>query len=213
MLARVLQYIFFLLIVHPVVLIVIGLTIRNQERLPKKGPAIIAANHNSHLDTVVLMSLYPLRMVHRLRPAAAADYFLSNKWIAWFSTNIIGIVPIERKRVDRSKDPLQNLVDVLNAGSILIFFPEGSRGEPEQLSEFKTGIARLAERNPDAEVVPVFLRGLGKVLPKGDFLPVPFFGEVNVGMPMRWDGDRDRFMEEYTQQMEQLNKEVDRFGA
>ena len=212
MIGRVLQYLFFLLIVHPVVLILIGLNVRNRERLPRKGPAIIAANHNSHLDTVVLMSLYPLRRVHRLRPAAAADYFLRNKVLSWFSTNIIGIIPVDRNRANRTSDPLDGMVEALNQGDIIMFFPEGSRGEPEQLSEFKSGIARLAERNPDALVIPVFLRGLGKILPKGDFVPIPFFCEVNVGIPMRWTGDRPRFMAEYTKQMEQLNKDIERFG-
>lgn len=212
MISRILQILFFLLVVHPIVLVVIGLNVRNRERLPKKGPAIIAANHNSHLDTVVLMSLYPLKMLHRLRPVAAADYFLRSTWLSWFTQNIIGIVPIERRRSERTGDPLAALVKTLEAGDILIFFPEGSRGEPEKLSEFKSGIAHLAERYPNATVTPVFLRGLGKILPKGDFLPVPFFCEVNVGTAMAWRGDASHFMEEYTRQMEHLDKEVDRFG-
>ena len=212
MIGRVLQYLFFLFVVHPIVLIVIGLNVRDREVLPKRGPAVLAANHNSHLDTVVLMSLYPLRRVHHLRPLAAADYFLSNPWIAWFSQTIIGIVPVDRRRKDRSADPLAGAESVLEQGEILIMFPEGSRGEPGKLSEFKSGIARLAERKPDVPIIPVFLGGLDKILPKGDFLPVPFFCEVNVGQPMLWEGDQTRFMDTYTKEMERLAQEMEQIG-
>lgn len=212
MIGRALQYLFFLLVVHPIVLIVIGLNVRNRERLPKKGPAIIAANHNSHLDTVVLMSLYPLRYVHRLRPLAAADYFLRTPFLAWFSQTIIGIVPVDRQRKDRAVDPLAGAEAVLKADEILIMFPEGSRGEPGQLSAFKNGIARLAERQQDVPIIPVFLSGLDKILPKGDFLPVPFFCEVNVGTPMRWQGNQKEFMDAFTKEMETLAVEMANIG-
>lgn len=212
MIARILQYIFFLLVVHPIVLIVIGLNVRNREHLPKRGPAIIAANHNSHLDTMVLMSLYPLRHVHLLRPLAAADYFLRTKFLSWFSRNIIGIVPVDRKRKDRAEDPLAGAEKVLKNSEILIMFPEGSRGEPGQLSEFKSGIARLAERQQSVPIIPVFLSGLDKILPKGDFLPVPFFCEVNVGTPMHWEGDQKKFMDAFTKEMELLAEEMDHIG-
>lgn len=192
---RLLRLLFVLLVARPVTLFVLGLNIRNRERLPVRGPAIVAANHNSHLDTLVLLSLFPLRDIHRVRPAAAADYFLSKPWLAWFSRNFIGIVPVTRDGANRHRDPLNECHEILARGDVLIIFPEGTRGEPEAMQKLKSGIAHLAMRCPEATVVPVFMHGLGRAMPKGECLLVPFFCDVFVGEPMRWNGDRRGFME------------------
>jgi 1-acyl-sn-glycerol-3-phosphate acyltransferase len=182
--------------------------VRHRERLPKAGPAMIVANHNSHLDTLVLMTLFPPRLLDRLRPAAAIDYFLKNRWLAWFALNIIGIIPVARKRDRKEDDPLEGCHRFLEQGGIVIFFPEGSRGEPEKLSAFRSGIYFLARRHPTATIVPVFLHGLGKALPRGDFLLVPFFIDVFVGEPLAIDrDDKDAFMAELDRRMQALAAE------
>jgi 1-acyl-sn-glycerol-3-phosphate acyltransferase len=202
-----LRYLFFLLIVRPLMLIGLGVNLRHGERLPANGPAIVIANHNSHLDTLVLMSLFPQRVLHRLRPVAAADYFLKRRDLAWFALNIVGIIPVVREVRASHSDPLAACDAALGDGAILILFPEGQRGEPEKPGAFKTGIAHLARRHPAVPIVPVFLHGLGKVLPRGEILPVPFFVDVFIGEAMNWGGDRASFMAELDRRMHALAAE------
>ncbi|MFD1435728.1 lysophospholipid acyltransferase family protein [Kroppenstedtia eburnea] len=204
-----LRWLFSLLIVRPLTLIVLGIHIRHRERLPEKGPAILVANHNSHLDTLVMMTLFPLRMLNRIRPVAAADYFLKNRWLAWFSLNIMHIIPLRRKGGQKSRDLFQGITTALAQGDLVILYPEGSRGEPERLQKYKSGIYHLARECPDVPIYPIFMHGLGKALPKGDPILVPFFCDVFVGEPFRWQEDRQAFMEELNLRMAELAGEGD----
>ncbi len=190
----VLRLAFFLLIVKPFLLLAVGINVRGRNRLPVAGPALIVANHNSHLDALVLMALLPLRLLPRARPAASAEYFLGNRWRAWFATRVIGIIPVAASGGRSRAEALGPVRDALTAGDIVIFFPEGTRGEPERLGQLKTGIVWLVQQAPNLPVCPIRLHGLGKVLPKGDWLPVPFFCDAWVGEPLRWEGDPSRFM-------------------
>ena len=178
---RLFKILFFGLLVKPIVLIVLGLNIRFRNKLPMQGPAVIAANHNSHLDTLVLISLYPLSKIHKLRPVAAADYFLKKRWLAWISLSVIGIIPITRSSTDDRQHLFDQCHQALDQGDILILFPEGTRGQPEQSSPLKKGIYHLVKDREDTLITPVLMHGLGRSLPRGEALFVPFVCDVVVG--------------------------------
>ncbi len=192
---HILRFVFFALFIRPLVFVFIGLSIRDRDKLPSHGPAIMVANHNSHLDTMVMMSLFPMHFLPKLRPVAAADYFLKSGWMSWFSKEIIGVIPISRQAREEGEDPFAEVSAALGRGEIVILFPEGTRGAPEQMQEIKKGISHLVADHPEVPVVPVFFRGLGKAMPKGSWLPVPFFCDVLVGDRVSWPGDREGFME------------------
>jgi 1-acyl-sn-glycerol-3-phosphate acyltransferase len=189
------RLIFLMLIGRPIARLMTGADVIGRGKLPLKGPAIIAANHNSHVDTVLMLTIFPPRALPWLRPAAAADYFLKDPVIGWFSRNIIGIVPVSRNRAGSGEDVLAPARQALAEGAIVIIFPEGTRGTAtDEMAQLKSGVARLAEAFPAAPVFPVWIEGAGRVLPKGAAIPVPMNCTVLVGDPIAWTGAREPFM-------------------
>lgn len=134
-------------------------------RLPSTGPAIVIANHNSHLDTAALLAALDRRAVPSTRPVAAADYFLGGRIRTWFFTRFVQIVPIDRSHA--TADPLAGACEALAGQTILIVFPEGTRGIPGEVGPFRRGIAELADRHPLVPIIPVHIRGCAEALPKG----------------------------------------------
>jgi 1-acyl-sn-glycerol-3-phosphate acyltransferase len=201
---------FFALVVRPVMMIALGTNVRRVELLPQQGPAIIVANHNSHLDCFALMNVLGLSRLPHVRPVAAADYFMTRPLRRWFATQIVGIIPIDRKKTrrDDGKHPLEPISEVIRDDGIVLLFPEGTRGEPEQMDTFQTGVAHLARRHPDVPIIPVFMHGLGKALPKGEALLVPFFCDMFVGTPLPKGLEKQAFMNALDKSMEQLSAEV-----
>jgi len=180
-----LKYLFFLLCVKPFVHVVLGISVKNSENLPRKGPAILIANHTSHIDTLVLMCLFSTSQLLKVHPVAAADYFFNTKFRAFIFRTLIGAIPVKRERAKNSKeDVFAEANQHLKNEHILIIYPEGTRSLDGEIREFKTGAAHLAKTNPDVPVIPIFINGPGKVMPKADFLPVPFICDVYIGTPM-----------------------------
>lgn len=191
-----LKLLFFAIIVKPLVLIGLGLNIINRPKLPQKGSAVIVANHTSHLDTLVLMSLYPLSVINHIRPVAAADYFMKNRYMRWFSTRCIDIIPIDRQVMKAPDQLFAECHRALENQEILILFPEGTRSITEERDfKLKRGIHLMISKYPEIPVIPVILRGLGKALPKGEALFVPFNCDVIVGDSLPYHADSKLYLQ------------------
>lgn len=159
-------------------------------------PRVYFANHTSNLDFVVLWATLP--RAHRLktRAAAAHDYWTASPLRRWIAMRVFNVVLIERKHVTRSNNPIEQLAAVLGAGESIIIFPEGGRTTGSAMGAFKSGLYHLAQRHPEAELVPVFIENLNRVLPKGEVLAIPLICTVTFGAPIRMlpDEDRDAFL-------------------
>lgn len=188
---RFLRWIFTLCIAYPVVWIWLGVRVSGRKKLPVEGPAIIVANHNSHLDVLTLFTLFPLSTLVNVQPVAAAEYFLRNKVIGWFALKVIGIIPVYRGA--HQANPLQSCVDALAAKKIVIIFPEGTRGEPGKFSEIKSGIWHLSKQCHEVPIIPVYMHGLDRSMGKGQKIPVPFFIDIFIDEPLFYDADKVTF--------------------
>jgi 1-acyl-sn-glycerol-3-phosphate acyltransferase len=158
-----------------------GAHYRRRSSVPK-GPCIVVANHNSHLDAPLLMTMFPIRRIAHIHPVAAADYFGKTAWrrtMVMIGMNAMGI----ERTAAPGRDVLQPTIEALEAGESLIFFPEGSRGTPGVIGSFKPGIGKIVKSVPGVLVVPVFLAGAERSLPRGESVPVPLGIDVIIGKP------------------------------
>ncbi|WP_108662298.1 lysophospholipid acyltransferase family protein [Acuticoccus kandeliae] len=179
---------------RPVLWLLFGLSVGGRENLPRKGPAIVAANHNSHMDIIFLLSAFDRRAIDYVSPIGAADYFMRTPLLRFLALRVIGVLPIERRVGRGTADPLDGAREALRAGRILIIFPEGTRGLPEEMGALKSGLTKLV-RETGAPVVPVYLQGAGRILPRGARLPVPFSCTMLVGEALPAGRDRAETMQ------------------
>jgi 1-acyl-sn-glycerol-3-phosphate acyltransferase len=92
---------------------------------------------------------------------------------------------------------IEEMADAMGSENSLILFPEGTRGTGEKIGPFRSGLYHLALRRPDVELVPAYLDNLNRILPKGEFLPVPMLSLLTFGKPIQVepDEDKDAFLE------------------
>src|SRR5205807_2942653 len=91
---------------------------------------------------------------------------------------------IDRDEIKVHQSPVDLMIREIGATNSLIVFPEGSRNPGEDLQEFKSGLYYLSKKRPDLELVPVYIDNLNRVLPRGEFLPVPLLSCITIGPPM-----------------------------
>ncbi|HET9690605.1 MAG TPA: lysophospholipid acyltransferase family protein [Acidimicrobiales bacterium] len=157
--------------------------VRGLDRLASLDePVVFAANHASHVDTPLVLSVLPEPWRHRTVVAGAADYFFDTRAKAAASALVIGAVPIERTRISRAST--YQLQALLADRWSLVIFPEGGRSPDGWGRPHEPGAAWLAVRAGVA-VVPLHIEGTRRVLPRGTSRPSPGRTTVTFGRPLR----------------------------
>ncbi|MBW3634587.1 MAG: 1-acyl-sn-glycerol-3-phosphate acyltransferase [Chloroflexi bacterium] len=164
-----------------------GPSVHCVEDRPCRGQCIFFANHGSHLDFVVLWSVLPEDLRARTRPVAARDYWEAGRLRQYLATRVFRAVLVDRQggTLGQLRAQMDHLIEALDAGDSLILFPEGTRGSGQEIGSFKSGLDYLARQRPDIDLVPVHLHNLDRIMPKGEFLPVPQLSRITFGSPLR----------------------------
>ena len=163
---------------------------------PNAAQRIFFANHASHGDFVLLWASLPPWLRRHTRPVAGADYWNRSALRRFIGGRVFRAVLIDRERKvspseARSPDPIEQMVAALANGDSLIIFPEGTRNTTDAvLLPFKSGLFHLAAKYPRAELVPVWINNLARVMPKGQLVPIPLLCTVTFGAALpRIDGE------------------------
>ena len=173
-------------ILTPIFLVLFRVKVEGREHIPKKGPAVLAANHQSFCDSFFL----PLVVRRRVTFLAKAEYFDSAK-TAWFF-RAAGQIPIRRTGGSTSERALETArVDVLGKGRILGLYPEGTRSMDQYVHKGRTGVTRLS-RECGVPIIPVGIMGTVEVQPVNAKFMRPFKTvTIRFGPPMQMDPPED----------------------
>ena len=150
---------------------------------PKAEQRIYFANHQSHLDWVLIWAALPTELRATTRPIAARDYWTSSPFKHWITREVFNAVYVSRQRTD-DQDPLEPLIEALSHGDSLVIFPEGTRSNKGEPQAFKGGLYHLAEQFPEVQLIPVWIDNVQRVMPKGEVVPVPILCTATFGAPM-----------------------------
>jgi 1-acyl-sn-glycerol-3-phosphate acyltransferase len=162
---------------------------------------IYFGNHSSHLDFIVIWAALPPRLRHYVRPVAGRDYWEQSAVRRYFATKVFRAVLIDRGGApgegsrDAASASVRRMADEMALRHSLIVFPEGTRSLNGEVGPFKSGLFHLFRLRPDAELIPVYLKNLNRILPKGEILPVPMLSRVVFGprLAVTTDQSKDEF--------------------
>jgi 1-acyl-sn-glycerol-3-phosphate acyltransferase len=183
------------LLIGPVIRVASRPVVEGLDNVPKHGPVILASNHLSFADNIVIPVLVPRKVTF----LAKAEYFegrgLKGLLSRWFFSGL-GHVPVQRGRGRAAQEALDTARGVLAAGGAFGIYPEGTRSRDGRLHRGRTGVARLA-LTTGAPVVPVAVIGTNRLQPIGARLPRPHRIKVRFGRPLnfsRYDGMADSLL-------------------
>jgi 1-acyl-sn-glycerol-3-phosphate acyltransferase len=161
-------------------------TVTGLDHVPAQGPVILASNHLSFVDSMVIPMLVPRRVAF----LAKSDYFtgtgvkgMLSRW--WFGG--LGMIPVDRDDSRAAQASLDAALGVLSSGGVFGIYPEGTRSRDGKLYRGRTGVAWLAMTS-GAPVVPVGLVGTERLQPVGSRLPRLAKVQVHVGAPISPEG-------------------------
>ena len=156
------------------------------ENIPATGPAIVASNHLSVVDSIFL----PFMLERTLVFAAKSEYFtgtrLRDRAIATYlrATNQLSV---DRSEARAAQDMLESALGLLRAGELFGIYPEGTRSPDGRLYRGRPGVGWLA-LNSGAPVIPVAMIGTERILPPGHRIPRPGRISIRVGEPLTFAG-------------------------
>jgi 1-acyl-sn-glycerol-3-phosphate acyltransferase len=174
-------------------------TVRGAEILDAlEPPVIVVANHQSHLDTPLVLSILPPRLRHRTVVGAGADFFFDRRTKGYLSAGLLGAIPIERTRASRGSAQLA--LALVEDGWSLVLFPEGGRTPDGLEQELKAGAAQIAIKS-GRPVVPMFIDGTYEIYGKQSKGIHPGTTTVIVGRPLApVEGERPAVLQERIRQ-------------
>jgi 1-acyl-sn-glycerol-3-phosphate acyltransferase len=163
--------------------VISGASVRWVESQPDTCQRVYFANHTSHLDVILVWSALPTRVRRLTRPVAAKDYWIRGP-VRRYLAKTFNAMLIDRTEIKVHQSPVDLMLREIGRTHSIIMFPEGGRSTGETVGEFKSGLYYLAKKRPELELVPVYINNMNRILPRGEFLPVPLLSSVTFGPPI-----------------------------
>lgn len=160
-----------------------GVSVRWVDSQPDTCQRVYFANHTSHLDVVLVWSALPTEVRRLARPIAAKDYW-ERGFVRRHLHQVFNALLIDRKEIKVHQSPVDLMLREIGDTHSLILFPEGGRNAEEGIGEFKSGLYYLSKKRPELELIPVHINNMNRILPRGEFLPVPLLSSLTFGPPM-----------------------------
>lgn len=191
-------------ILRPLMKILLGVNVFAKENILHLNRYIIIANHNSHLDILLLFYCLPIKHIPLTHPVAAEEYFSRSKILFFLVNYLFSPIWVSRGDVGSQREFLLKISEQLERGHNIVIFPEGTRGSPGEILSFKSAIGKISELHKEVPVVPIFLSGPERSFPKSTVIPIPFWNNVVIGPPQSfYESSR-----EITHHLEEILREL-----
>jgi 1-acyl-sn-glycerol-3-phosphate acyltransferase len=168
-----------------------GAQVVHRDYEPSVGQRLYYFNHTSHADSVLLWAVLPPDIRESVRMVAAEDYWTSSPLRRYVAERVFHATFVNRTAtaIEDRQLQVQRILEGLGASHSLIFSPEGTRGDGAEVQPFKSGLYYLCKARPELQLVPVYLENLNRLLPKGEFIPLPLLCRVSFGKPIQLQSD------------------------